>query len=425
MIKENRMPRLVLVSVLLSTSITWAQPNVFYNKGILKIKSKTILSTYSDFTNQKHGNFTNDGLMYSFGDFTNNGDFTYTKSVQTGEIYFVNTKSKPMLISGNEPVILNNATFDNQKTQHDFDLKANLDIGGEVDFKAGIIQVDPQLNPTTKQPRGMVSFMPKAQHKNSDTTSFVDGIVEKVGADPFVFPVGNKQHYRPAHISAPPSKNDVVLCAYVYDDSAFFELHQTQAPEIIQLNTHEYWKLEKASNKSTPIVLTLSWDEHTTLPELLLHPGQDLHIVYWNAVKNQWEDLGGIIDVENKTITTPANIDDFGYFTLASTRPDTPGEDDIIIYNYINTLGGDENDYFRIKNINKYPQNTVQIFNRWGAKVYETKNYDSQGNVFKGNQTRGGKLPAGTYYYLITYTKETKNTSYTVKKTGYLHLDAK
>lgn len=425
MIKVNRLPRFVLLCLGLSTTISLAQNNVFYNKGILKVKSKTILSSYSDFTNQNQGNFTNDGVLYSFGDFTNDGKFTYTKTLNTGEVYFVSTKEQQKRIAGNEVVNLNRVTFDNQQIKPYFDLKANLDIWGEVDFKQGIIKVDDQINTATKQPMGLISFMPESQHKNSSATSFVDGVVEKVGAEPFVFPVGNKQHYRPVYISAPQNSKDVVLCNYVLKDPAFFATHQEQAPEIKQVNTQEYWTLEKAKNKATYCVLTLSWDEKTTPADLLLNPEQELHIVYWNATSNQWEDLGGIVDTENKTITTPADITEFGYFTLATIHPYSPEEDDVIIYNYVNTTGGDENDHFIIKNITNYPSNAVQIFNRWGAKVYETKNYDSQGNVFKGYQTKGGKLPAGTYYYFITYKKETKNRSYTVKKTGYLHLDAK
>lgn len=425
MMKKNRLPRLILLSIGLSTNIGKAQNNVFYNNGILHVKSKTILSSYADFTNQMQGQLVNDGVTYYFGNFTNDGNFTYTKTLDTGEIQFVSTKQQNTIIAGNKAVDLHKVTFDIQQHKNYFDLKVNLDIWGELDFKEGIIKVDPLVNSTTKQPAGLVSFMPKSKHKNSNASSFVDGTVEKVGAEPFVFPIGNKEYFRPASISAPKNSKDVVLSNYVFQDSSFFEAHAAHAPEIKQVNTQEYWTLEKAKNSQTSFMLTLSWDERTTLPDLLINPEQDLHIVHWNSAQKQWEDLGGIVDMANKTITTPANISNSGYFTLASVQENQPGDDDVIIYNYVNANGGDQNDYFIIKNINRYPQNSVQIFNRWGAKVYETKNYDSQDNVFRGRQTRGGKLPSGTYYYLITYKKETKNTSYTVKKTGYLHLDSK
>lgn len=422
--KKYSLHLLLASTIVCSPSIGIAQNNVFFNKGILQVNSKTILSSYSDFSNQTQGQLVNDGLAYYFGNFTNDGAFTYTKTLDTGEVRFVSTKEQHTIIAGNKVVDLHKVTFD-LNTAFWFDLKANLDIWGEANFKEGVIIVDAVVNTVTNQPAGLMSFMPNAKYKNSSASSFVDGAVEKVGAEPFIFPVGNKQHYRPASISAPKNNKDVVLCNYVYHDPAFFEIHQTHVPEIKQINTREYWKVETAKKNQTSFMLTLSWDEHTLLPDLLQNTEQNLHIVHWNSTVKQWEDLGGVVDRENKTITTPANISNFGYFTLARMVDNGPEDDELVIYNYVNATGRDNNDYFIIKNIDKYPNNKVQLFNRWGTKIYETKNYNSEGNVFRGTQKGGGKLSAGTYYYLITYEKKTKNTSYTVKKTGYLHLDAK
>lgn len=423
--KKKYLYRFILTLTVLVPSLSTAQKTFFYNKGIFQVKSKTLISSFSNFTNLSHGKVMNDGIIYYYGNFSNEGYFDFTKSLATGEVFFINDKRENTRIEGTEVVNLNKVTFDSKRALTYFDLKANLDIWGEVDFKMGIIKVDSLFNTITKLPYGLVSFMPKSKHKNSNALSFIDGQVEKVGAEAFVFPVGNKAHYRPATISAPPSNKEVIWGKYIWNDSAFFAKHQTHVKEIKQINTTEYWKIEKATNSTASIILTLSWDEETTLAEVLSNVESELHIVYWNPTKLRWEDVGGVVDIANKSISTPTNITDFGYFTLATvTEPDT-NKDGIIIYNFVNANGGDENDYFRIENITKYPKNTVQIYNRWGAKVYETKNYNHEGNVFKGYQSKGGKLQAGTYYYLITYETETKNRSYTVKKTGYLHLDTK
>ncbi|WP_205627563.1 T9SS type B sorting domain-containing protein, partial [Myroides marinus] len=74
--------------------------------------------------------------------------------------------------------------------------------------------------------------------------------------------------------------------------------------------------------------------------------------------------------------------------------------------------------------------NTVEIYNRWGVKVYDTKNYDSAGNVFRGYSdgrvtiNRGDKLPTGTYFYIVNYEYKDKSGSRMIKKSGYLHLDS-
>ncbi len=63
--------------------------------------------------------------------------------------------------------------------------------------------------------------------------------------------------------------------------------------------------------------------------------------------------------------------------------------------------GDGVNDRFVIEFIEDYPQNKLQVFNRWGGKVYEKEGYD---NTWDGNNPDGmgsGELPAGTYYYLL------------------------
>lgn len=65
------------------------------------------------------------------------------------------------------------------------------------------------------------------------------------------------------------------------------------------------------------------------------------------------------------------------------------------------TANGDgKNDFFQIKGIERFPSNELQIFNRWGNVVYKTKGY-SNSNGWSG-QHSSGKLPTGTYFYILT-----------------------
>jgi gliding motility-associated-like protein len=57
------------------------------------------------------------------------------------------------------------------------------------------------------------------------------------------------------------------------------------------------------------------------------------------------------------------------------------------------------NDRWLITNGNCLANAQVQIFNRYGAKVYEDKNYR---NTWDGTY-KGSPLPDGTYYYVITF----------------------
>jgi len=55
------------------------------------------------------------------------------------------------------------------------------------------------------------------------------------------------------------------------------------------------------------------------------------------------------------------------------------------------------NDYWVIKGLEPYPNVDVQIFTRYGQKVFESKGYSQPFNGNYGNS----KLPPGVYYYIV------------------------
>jgi gliding motility-associated-like protein len=71
--------------------------------------------------------------------------------------------------------------------------------------------------------------------------------------------------------------------------------------------------------------------------------------------------------------------------------------DSIIIYNAFSPNDDGINEVFKIENIEKFPKNSVKVYNRWGLLVYETQGYK---NTWWGYY-KGTSLPDGTYYYLI------------------------
>jgi hypothetical protein len=55
-----------------------------------------------------------------------------------------------------------------------------------------------------------------------------------------------------------------------------------------------------------------------------------------------------------------------------------------------------ENNLFRIKNIENFPDTRLTIFNRWGGKVFENAHYEEQENAWDG-----GDNPPGVYFYIL------------------------
>ena len=128
---------------------------------------------------------------------------------------------------------------------------------------------------------------------------------------------------------------------------------------------------------------------------------------------------------------------------LTNSDPDSDGDPDdptitplpsvggqFEIFNAVSADENGENDFFFVSGISDWPDNTVQIFNRWGVKVFETSGYggsNDQENVFRGysdgRQTVAPEtlLPTGTYYYIITFNGPDNpgKNSYA----GYLYLN--
>jgi gliding motility-associated-like protein len=101
---------------------------------------------------------------------------------------------------------------------------------------------------------------------------------------------------------------------------------------------------------------------------------------------------------------------------------------DIIVYNYLTPGNDTTNEYFVLGGIERYPNNTVEIYNRWGVLVYDAEGYDNNTKVFRGISEgrvtikQSDELPEGTYFYVLKYTK----TSGVVKeKAGYLYISRK
>ena len=84
-----------------------------------------------------------------------------------------------------------------------------------------------------------------------------------------------------------------------------------------------------------------------------------------------------------------------------------------------------ENDEFFIENIDLFPQNKVEIYNRWGVLVYQVEGYNNNDKAFKGISegretiSKGEQLPSGTYFYLFQYVD---NKGQAHEKQGYLYL---
>lgn len=120
------------------------------------------------------------------------------------------------------------------------------------------------------------------------------------------------------------------------------------------------------------------------------------------------------------TIDTYANANHF--LTQGFHQPDT--KTDLLVTEFFIPEGfspnGDGiNDLFVIRGIDMYPNNSIDIFNRWGNIVFKAHPYQNtwDGTTTMGVNVGGDELPIGTYFYLFDF----GNTSKIIKGTIYLN----
>jgi len=80
------------------------------------------------------------------------------------------------------------------------------------------------------------------------------------------------------------------------------------------------------------------------------------------------------------------------------------GEEDVVISTTVTPNGDQWNEYFTLTGVEDCGfVIELQIFNRWGAKIYENFNYQNDWNGFASKASIGSsdKVPTGTYYYII------------------------
>ncbi|SPE76030.1 hypothetical protein FLACOL_00008 [Flavobacterium columnare] len=156
----------------------------------------------------------------------------------------------------------------------------------------------------------------------------------------------------------------------------------------------------------------------------------------WTGQKNPYIDLNGNVIVPSGTpsgtyiipykicLLTPFNtICDTATVTV---KVDPSNNEEFVIYNHMTPNGDGDNDVFFIDGIDKFPNNSVEVYNRWGVLVYQVKSYNNNDRAFRGISSgrvtieKSEQLPEGTYYYIFKYENK---SGVTKEKAGYLYIN--
>ncbi len=120
----------------------------------------------------------------------------------------------------------------------------------------------------------------------------------------------------------------------------------------------------------------------------------------------KWEPAAGIDDTASANPTlSPSQTTT--YIVSAETEDGCIDRDTLtitiaeklVIYNAFSPNGDGINDYWDIDYASLYPEMTVEVFNRWGERLFSSKGYTDDKRW--DGRFKGTDVPVGTYYYVV------------------------
>ena len=148
------------------------------------------------------------------------------------------------------------------------------------------------------------------------------------------------------------------------------------------LSTTETWTFE-----ATYTITELDFDEET--------------------VTNQAE-VSALVVTSDNLVEAESNEVVISFVDICE-EPIDPADPNFEIFNGITPNEDGINEFFEIRGIENYPDNLLQVFNRWGVLVFETEGYGLDNKLFVGQSegratiAKERALPTGTYYYTLTF----------------------
>ncbi|WP_419212359.1 gliding motility-associated C-terminal domain-containing protein [Maribacter sp. X9] len=378
--------------LILLCSATVAAQTALYNKGNLRIHEGGMLGFHTNLVNDSPFD-TNLGLAGFYG-------------------------TQALTVSGT----LTPQFYDMEiAVDNDLQLAVGIDNSNNTNFILGSIRTP------LAQPGVYYNFLENSFYNGEGDLTKIEGYAAITGQQNFIFPVGDRTYIRPLILNS-ERMNLFAKSAYFLENpsnpnslSGAFDTFEV-ALDVAYVSDVEFWRLEG----SLPSTVTLSWNERSDMARFT-DDASKIVIVGWSKLSRRWLNLAGSVPIGSLTdgfVSSETFVpDEYEIITLGVSKiPYEPLSREVLsLDNYFVSVNGDGvNDSFFIQELEQYDRNVVQIYDRYGIKVFEKENYtdefvgfSNQNNIPFGSE-KG--LPIGVYFYTISIPEENLNYQ------GFLYL---
>ncbi|NER18614.1 gliding motility-associated C-terminal domain-containing protein [Spongiivirga citrea] len=319
------------------------------------------------------------------------------------------SQTNPLIVSGNT-VVFNDLEVD---VANNLFIRTGVGVTNGTNFITGLVVTD------RNTPNISLDFINDSFYSGVADARHTDGYASISGNDAFTFPIGDDNRFRPMSVSA-SSLKQFYSGAYFFEDpnspstfSTNFNTN-TRQERISTVNPTEFWDLDGPSETS----VTLTWDANSNV-NFLADEIEDFVVVGWNINDAEWQDLGNTLtagDITSGSVTSAPFIpDEYAVLTIGSANTETQS------LNYgISPDGDGVNDVLVIEATRRRTENHLEIFNRWGVKVYEADGYNNNWDGTSDGRvtiSRDKGLPVGTYFYILEFKDNGE------RATGYIYIN--
>lgn len=341
-----------------------------YNQSVISISSSSVLFVQDSLVN--NGTLINNGDMQIGGAWINNSQY----DAGQGQITF--NSDLPQVINHNDQAFSKLTITGGEKI-----FQANITIENELNLTDGVL---------VSQNDAKIIFNEGSTINGGSDQSHIQGTVYHKGAGDKLFPVGNGTVYLPVEIlNVQGSSTEIGLREVELDGSVL-----QKSASLDAISTNRYWELEiiSGSLSGSKVILPVR-------DEAIVQNENQVVVAQSTGLAQNFESLGRFSfegSFENGRVTSadPVTVK---LLAIAVVEDATSIE----VYNAVSPNGDGLNDFLRIGNIEKFPNNKVSFINRWGDTVFELTGYNNKDRVFSGMSNIGGegKLSPGTYFYVI------------------------
>ena len=204
------------------------------------------------------------------------------------------------------------------------------------------------------------------------------------------------------------------------DDGSPVTIDASEFMDVVGSYTIYYNATDSSGNVAVEVTRTVNVVETDTTAPVITLNGANPQII---ELGEGYTELGATTD-DGSPVTIDASefMDAIGSYTIYYNSTDSNGNVAVEVTRTVNVVeaiiemtvakgfspnGDNISDTWVIANIERFGDNRVTVYNRWGAKVFEANNYRNNWNGSSRN-TGTRKLPVGAYHYLIEFADPTQ-----------------